>query len=78
MTARVNIIYNGEPRQVTAGATVAQLLAELQLNPRFLAVELNLDVVPRASHAERALREGDRLEEWWQLGARIRNMASEL
>lgn len=62
MTSIVNIIFNGESRQVSAGASVAELLAELQLNPRFLAVELNLDVVPRASHANRMLQEGDRLE----------------
>lgn len=62
MIERVNIIFNGESRQVGDGATVAQLLGELQLNPRYLAVEINLDVVPREMHARRQLKEGDRLE----------------
>ncbi|MGE0606210.1 MAG: sulfur carrier protein ThiS [Pirellulales bacterium] len=58
----MEIIFNGEPRQFSDGMTVAQLLHELQLNPRYLAVELNLHVVPRAQHAERTLQANDRLE----------------
>ena len=58
----MEIVFNGETRQIAAGTTVAALLVELELNPRYLAVELNLGVVPRAEHAGRALQSGDRLE----------------
>jgi thiamine biosynthesis protein ThiS len=58
----VQIIFNGQPREVPPGITVAQLLDSLKLAPRQVAVEVNLELVPRASHAEVALREGDRLE----------------
>ena len=53
---------NGESRTVAAGCTVADLLAELQLDPRVLAVERNLELVPRRQHAETPLAAGDRLE----------------
>jgi sulfur carrier protein len=58
----VNIVVNGEPREVATGATIAQLLVALRLDPRTLAVELNLDVIPRGRHAECLLHDGDRLE----------------
>lgn len=56
------IIFNGEPRPVAPGATVADLLTELGLTARQVAVEVNLDLVPRARHAERALADGDQVE----------------
>jgi len=58
----VNIVVNGEPRAAAAGTTIAQLLESLRLDPRTLAVELNLDVIPRGRHAECLLHDGDRLE----------------
>ncbi len=58
----VKIQVNGEEREVPAESTVADLLAQLQLEPRGLAVERNMELVPRASHAETMLAEGDRLE----------------
>lgn len=58
----MQIEVNGAAREVEAGTSVATLLAELQLDPRFLAVERNLELVPRAAHAETMLAPGDRLE----------------
>ena len=58
----MKIQVNGEEREVPAESTVADLLAQLQLEPRGLAVERNMELVPRASHAETMLAEGDRLE----------------
>jgi sulfur carrier protein len=58
----VTIAVNGSPRQVAAGTTVALLLAELGLDPRHLAVEVNLELVPRGTHARHELADGDRLE----------------
>ncbi|HEU4428454.1 MAG TPA: sulfur carrier protein ThiS [Myxococcota bacterium] len=56
------IRVNGEAREVAAGATVADLVAELGLGGRKIAVAVNRDVVPRASYAARALCAGDRIE----------------
>ncbi len=43
-------------------ATVAQLLEELGLDARHVAVEVNLELAPRQRHAHWALAEGDQLE----------------
>ncbi len=53
---------NDEPRTVADGATVADLVADLGLGPRRIAVEVNLAVVPRATYGDTALRDGDRVE----------------
>ncbi len=58
----MTITLNGEPRDVATGTTVADLLGELEVLPKHVAVEVNLELVPRARHAEHALRENDRLE----------------
>ena len=58
----MQICVNGEPREVEAGITVAQLLAQLQMQPRYLAVERNFELVPRGRHAEAVLVDGDQLE----------------
>ncbi len=58
----IEIVVNGEPRQIALGATVASLLADLGVEPRQVAVEVNLELVPRTRHAERALAAGDNLE----------------
>ncbi len=53
---------NGEERDVADGATIATLLAELDLRRDGIAVALNDDVVPRTDHAVRTLHDGDRIE----------------
>lgn len=58
----MEILVNGEPRQVEADCTVAKLLEELKLQPRYVAVERNQELVPRATHAACVLRPGDRVE----------------
>jgi len=58
----MTILLNGETREVAAGTTVAELLGELELLPKQVAIEVNLELVPRARHDEHVLRENDRLE----------------
>jgi sulfur carrier protein len=58
----MNIQVNGESREMAAGSTLASLLGELGVKQPHVAVELNLEVVPRAQHRETVLRDGDRLE----------------
>lgn len=58
----MEIVVNGEPRRIAAAMTVAELLAELKVPARGVAVEVNLQIVPRAQHAEQRLQAGDRLE----------------
>jgi sulfur carrier protein len=58
----MQIEINGEQREVAAGTTITRLLRELDVTQPHVAVEVNLEVVPRARHAETTLRDGDRLE----------------
>jgi sulfur carrier protein len=55
-------IVNGEERELAAGTTVSALLDALGLRGKRYAVEVNRDVVPRTSYAERLLAEGDHVE----------------
>lgn len=58
----MDINLNGETRTLTAGLSVADLLAELGLSGRRLAVEHNGEIVPRSEHADTRLTDGDRVE----------------
>jgi sulfur carrier protein len=58
----VEVIVNGQSREVAEETTVAQLLDELKLSGRHVAVEVNLRVVPHQRHAAHRLAAGDRLE----------------
>ncbi|MDQ0250027.1 thiazole synthase [Sphingomonas kyeonggiensis] len=58
----VSITVNGEHKRVTAGLTIAQLAEELGLVPAKLAVERNLEVVPRSTLNEVIVEDGDELE----------------
>lgn len=63
MTASgMRIQLNGEPFELPDGETVAALLTRLDLAGRRVAVELNLDIVPRSQHADTTLNEGDQVE----------------
>jgi len=56
------IQLNGESFELPDGETVADLLARQELTGRRVAVELNLDIVPRSQHAETGLKAGDQVE----------------
>jgi sulfur carrier protein len=58
----MEIIYNGQPRPVTDAVSIATLLGELDLESRYVAVEVNLELVPRGQHAQHRLNPGDRVE----------------
>ncbi len=58
----MQIFVNGEARDIEAGSTLADLLAELGVQSRHVAVEANMQLVPRGVHGEHHLAEGDRLE----------------
>ena len=58
----IEVIVNGQPQAIAAGATVAQLLQSIGVRTELVAVELNLDIVPKHQHAQTIVREGDQLE----------------
>ena len=60
--AALRLTVNGEPRELPAGSTVADLVARFTAPGRPCAVEVNREIVPRSQHAARALAEGDAVE----------------
>lgn len=58
----IGIVINGDERRLDAGATVADLLAALEIEPRNVGVERNLQIVPKSAYAATALADGDRIE----------------
>jgi thiazole synthase len=60
--AMLTLTVNGEPRSLSSPLTVAELLRTLGRDSSQVAVEVNLEVVPRARHAEHLLHKGDKVE----------------
>jgi thiamine biosynthesis protein ThiS len=58
----IAIHVNGDLRHVTVGSSIAGMLTELGLDPRKVAVERNLAIVPRGTFDDVRIEEGDRLE----------------
>lgn len=58
----MNLLVNGQDRQVPEGCTIAALLVELRVTGQRLAVERNGEIVPRSRHGDTALQAGDRVE----------------
>jgi sulfur carrier protein len=53
------VTLNGEPKQLQAGATLADLIASINEQPQALATAVNGEFVPRDARAQTLLREGD-------------------
>jgi len=58
----MQILLNGDTREIAPDATVEMLIAELDLGEKRFAVEINEELVPRSTFATRALAEDDRVE----------------
>ena len=62
VTESLSIQVNGETRSISGGASIADMLREIGLNPAKVAVERNLEIVPRSTLAEVEVRDGDTFE----------------
>ncbi len=62
MAQSVVIQVNGENRETAAGTTVVGLLAQLGLNTGRVAIEYNLQILPKAKWEETRVARGDRFE----------------
>ena len=58
----MEITVNGEAKTLSSGETVADLVNELGFGGKRLAVEVNLEVIPRSCHAQHQLQPGDKVE----------------
>ncbi|WP_083274674.1 sulfur carrier protein ThiS [Novosphingobium resinovorum] len=62
MAAEILLTVNGEPRRIAAGSSIADLVAQIGLDPKKVAVEHNAEIAPRSTLAEVTLSDGDVLE----------------
>jgi sulfur carrier protein len=58
----MQIIVNGEQRDVLEGLTAAQLVEDMDIAGKRIAMEVNLEIVPRSSYPEHRFNAGDRVE----------------
>jgi sulfur carrier protein len=58
----VKVRVNGQEREMANGATVAQLLAALDVRAEAVAVAVDRQIVPRSRHHEEVLTEGQQVE----------------
>ena len=56
------LTLNGEPHRIAEGSSVADLVRHIGLNPKKVAVERTLEIVPRSTLAAVMLADGDILE----------------
>jgi len=61
-TETIALTLNGELRRFRAGASVADLVQDIGLDPAKVAVERNMEIVPRSTLTQVVLSEGDMLE----------------
>ena len=55
-------MVNGKEREVPAGCSVTDLLGELDLDPRLVAVEYNREILKRNAYPGTTIADGDTLE----------------
>jgi len=58
----MNIRVNQQTHEFPLKTTIRQVVEELGLNPKYVAVEVNLELISRDCHADHQLQEGDELE----------------
>ena len=58
----MDVVINGERRQVTPGATLLEVLSQLELDPRAVVVEHNRKIVRRPALGDVTVTEGDAIE----------------
>jgi thiamine biosynthesis protein ThiS len=58
----LNVMVNGEPRRIGAGATIAGMLRDIGIDPKRVAVERNLAIVPKSMLEDVPVEDGDQFE----------------
>lgn len=58
----IDFSLNGEPRQIAAGATLADLVNDLGYAGKRIAIERNGEIAPKSQYASTPLAAGDQIE----------------
>jgi thiamine biosynthesis protein ThiS len=56
------ISVNGKLKEINRDISIAWLIEAMQINPKQVAIERNLEIVPRSRYGEVILNEGDEIE----------------
>jgi sulfur carrier protein len=64
----MQLLVNGEPKSLSSPLSVTQLLDQLGLAGRRVAVEVNREIVPRSRHAQVQLKDDDHVEVVFAIG----------
>jgi sulfur carrier protein len=67
-TKTIQVVVNGKPRDVPAGANIVSLLQILEIDAARVAVELNREIVRKPEWESTALNDGARVEIVWFVG----------
>tara|TARA_B100001121_G_C18535021_1_gene547900 strand:- start:599 stop:799 length:201 start_codon:yes stop_codon:yes gene_type:complete len=58
----MNIILNNTKEEIQDGITVQQLLHYKKINNKYMAVEINRNVIPKSDHQKYVIQDGDKIE----------------
>ncbi len=58
----ISIQFNGQSLEVPAGTNITELLTLAEIRSKLVAVEVNLEIVPREAHDKTKVAEGDVIE----------------
>ena len=58
----ITIILNGKEKQIDSNSNIEQLLKDLNLENKRLAVEINENIIPRSEFSGHLLKEADKIE----------------
>jgi thiamine biosynthesis protein ThiS len=58
----MKLMVNGEEKEFSVSATVLDVVQSLGLTPAQVAVERNLEIVPRATYSQVTVEENDKIE----------------
>ena len=62
LAIELSVIVNGSEMKLPDGTTIENLLKHLELDARLVAVEQNLEIIPKANYSRQRISAGDTLE----------------
>ena len=58
----MQITLNGEEKSLTDGTFLSQLIEQLDIQGKRIAVEINQEIIPKSDHSSYEIRDGDKIE----------------
>lgn len=62
MELDMKIVINGDQMEITGQCTVSELLEQLKLPAERVAVEVNMEIIPKIIHKAHLISDGDKIE----------------